>query len=81
MRTDDIAIQVMEEMGCSLVWYGNPNLLHEIADRAGFQGHHPLNRTAAVVRVIAQSPKFEHSGFIRHLGRRYNTYRIRQTTS
>lgn len=73
--TPQIALEVMRERGCSVLWYGNPDLLHEIADRAGFKRSHPLNRTAAVVRVVGQSDEFKASGFIRHLGRRYPCYR------
>ncbi|MEQ9223785.1 MAG: hypothetical protein RJQ08_11740 [Salinisphaeraceae bacterium] len=75
ISTADIAIEVLREFDCSLVWYGHPNLLHEIADRAGFRRGHPLNRTAAVVRVVGQSDRFEFAGVIRHLGREYRCYR------
>ena len=75
--TPEIAALVMREHGCSVLWYGNRNLLHEIANRAGFKPGHPLNRTASVVRVVGRSGLFEAAGYIRHLGRRYPCYRVR----
>lgn len=71
MRTDDAAIAVMREKGRKHVWYGDPDLIADIAERAGHEPTHPLNRSAAVMSALAKSPRFERLGAIEHLGHRY----------
>jgi hypothetical protein len=72
MRTDDAAIEVMREKGRATVWYGDPDLIANIAERAGHNPlSHPLNRSAAVMRALALSPKFKLAGYIEHLGHKY----------
>lgn len=74
MRTEDAALQVMAEKGRKHVWYGDPDLIAEIAERAGHKPAHPLNRSAAVVCALAKSKKFRRMGTIEHMGRRYPIY-------
>ncbi len=73
-RIDDTALLVMAEQGAKTIWYGHPGMVMEISERAGCKRGHPLNRSAAVMRALALSPKFKLRGFIRHLGRKYNVY-------
>lgn len=73
-RVDEVALRVMREQGHNAIWYGNPDLICEISEKAGCKQGHPLNKSAAVMQAIARSPKFKKDGFIRHLGRRYNVY-------
>jgi len=70
----DIAYVVMREKLISTIWYGNPDLIHEIAERAGKQYRHPITCSASVLSSIAKSDKFQYAGFIRHGGRKYNCY-------
>lgn len=79
MRIDEAGRAVMLERGVRHCWYGDPDLIHEIAHRAGVcKGSHPLNRSASVVGALAKSPLFKRSGFIRHLGRNYPVYELRR---
>ena len=71
MRTDEAAIEVMREKERERVWYGDPDLIADIAERAGHRVTHPLNRSAAVMGTLAKSPRFKRVGHIEHLGRRY----------
>lgn len=75
MRTEDAALEVMAETGAKHVWRGDPNLIHEIADRAGHKRTHPLNCMAAVLSAIAKSKKFRRAGIIEHMGRRYPLFK------
>ena len=34
-RIDDVALQVMAERGSKFAWYGDPDLVMEISERAG----------------------------------------------
>lgn len=74
MKTDQAAIEILREKGRTSVWYGDPDLIGDIAERAGYKPMHPLNRSAAVVGCLAKSTLFECKGFVQHLGRRYNVY-------
>lgn len=75
----DVAVQVMTERGQYLIWYGDPDMSHEIAER--FYGkdrksRHPLNVTAGVIQSCAKSKLFKKSGYIEHLGKHYPVYEI-----
>ena len=71
-RIDEVALELC---GDNLVWYGNPQLCHDIYDQSGHtKAKHPLNVIAAVVGALARSDKWYRKGFITHLGRRYPVY-------
>jgi hypothetical protein len=71
-RIDEVALELC---GNSFVWYGNPQLCHDIYDQSGHtKATHPLNVFAAVVGAVAKSDKWRREGFITHLGRRYPVY-------
>ena len=78
MRVDEAAAQVVRERGARAVWYGNPDLLHDIADRAGIAHSHPLNTISTVLSQVARSPLFARAGRIEHMGRRYPVYELRE---
>ena len=75
MRIDDAALQVMKEQDTGLIWYGHPQLCHDVAARAGCGNGHPLNIIGKVLSALSWSPKFRRSGYITHLGRRYPTFK------
>lgn len=82
MRTDQAALQVLAEKSRTRVWYGDPDLVADIAERAGHNPHsHPLNRSAAVIGALGKSPLFERVGVIRHLGRAYPVYAPRRAAT
>lgn len=82
MRTDQAALQVLAETGRKRVWYGDPDLVADIAERAGHDPNsHPLNRSAAVVGALAKSALFECVGVIRHEGRAYPVYAPRSAAA
>lgn len=71
-RIDDVALELC---GHSQVWYGNPQLCHDIYDQSGHtKAKHPINVVAAVVSAVARSDKWRRTGYITHLGRRYPVY-------
>jgi hypothetical protein len=71
----DVALVVMREHGRTCVWYGDPQLCHEIYSWWGGQHTHPLNTIATVVSALARSKKWRRDGYISHLGRRYPVYK------
>lgn len=78
-RLADIALEVCREQGRLYVWYGNPQLCHDIYDRSGrTQGAHPLNVIASVVSACAKSSKWRSVGYITHLGRKYPVYEMKE---
>ena len=81
MRIDEAAVQVMRERRVSFAWYGNPDLLHEIADLAGHKQTHPLNTIGAVLSCLSKSPKFKRSGQIEHMGRKYPIFALADPTT
>ena len=80
MRTDEAAVQVMRERGVRCAWYGNPDLMHAIADRAGYKSYHPMNVIGAVLSNLGKSPMFKRTGYIEHMGRKYPVYEVAATT-
>ena len=76
MKVAEAAELVMRDRGASTCWYGDPDLIQEIAERAGVKARHPLSRSAAVVGALARSPRFTLAGYIRHLGHRYPVYQL-----
>lgn len=61
----DAAAQVLRERGEDTVWVGKFGLLHDIYERAGRDGSHPLNVHASVMAAVRRSDRFERCGFIR----------------
>lgn len=80
MRTDEAAVQVMREQGAKIAWSGNPDLIHEIAERAGYKRAHPLNVIGAVMSNLGKSPMFKRAGYIKHMGHKYPVYEVAATT-
>jgi hypothetical protein len=80
MRTDSAALEVLAETGRQHVWYGDPDLVADIAERAGHKPSHPLNRSAAVMCALAKSPLFWRKGSIEHMGRHYPVYAPKKET-
>lgn len=76
MKIDDAAIDVMREHAMEYIWYGHPDVLHDIAIRAGCKATHPINVLATVMSQLARSEKFEFAGHIEHMGRKYPVRRI-----
>lgn len=74
MRTDDAALQVMHERQKTHIWYGDPDALHEIAERAGYKSAHPLNVLATVMSQLSRSEKFRLVGQLAHKGRGYPVF-------
>lgn len=60
-------IEVMTEHQCRIIWYGNLDLIHEIAGRAGMSGH-PLNINNRVLSALDGHHRFK-KGYIKHIGR------------
>lgn len=75
VRTDKAAIDVMREQERPHVWAGDPDLIGDIAERAGHKSTHPSNRAACVMSCIGKSALFVLIGRIEHLGHRYPLYR------
>lgn len=74
----DVAVEVAREQGRVFVWYGNPQLCHDIYDRSGrTNAKHPLNIIAAVVGACAKSSKWQRCGYITHMGKQYPVYEMR----
>lgn len=71
MRTEDAALQVMREQNRPRIWAGDPDLVLDVADKAGHKPGHPINRIAAVMSALAKSKKFKRVGRIEHMGHRY----------
>lgn len=80
LKTEEAAVAVLTEQGYSNVWYGCPQLIADIADRAGYKSMHPLNRSAAVIGALAKSKKFRFLGRHEHLGRKYPVYEMKTET-
>lgn len=82
MKIADAALEVMREQNAEHCWYGTPDLVCEIYERAkGKKWVHPLNKSMAVVGALARSEKFEFIGEIEHMGRHYPVYRPRRIPS
>ena len=73
-QVENVAIEVMDEMERKHAWYGDPDLLGEIASRANVKGKHPLTRGAGVLNALSRSKHFRRTGYIRHLSRDYPIY-------
>lgn len=76
MRVDEAAVQVMREQRRPRAWYGDPDLLHAIAERAGLAQSHPLNTIATVLACLSKSPLFKRVGYIQHMGRKYPLFAV-----
>ena len=75
-KIEDVALEICRKQKTRHVWYGNPQLCHDIYDASGLvTARHPLNVIAAVISAIARSRKWRKAGEITHLGRRYPLYR------
>lgn len=82
-----IAMNVCREQEVDHVWYGNPQLCHDIYDRyadylsivKGNRIHHPLNVISTVMSCVARSKKWERAGYISHLRTKYPVYRINKS--
>jgi hypothetical protein len=74
VKIADAALQVLREEGARHVWYGTPDLVATIAERAGVKARHPLNRSAAVIGALRRSTLFRCMGRIRHGGRTYPVF-------
>ena len=60
------AKQILTERGQDLLWFGDPDLWHEIYSLGGKrQDMHPLNKWDAVLQAVRQSSLFECAGHIR----------------
>lgn len=64
VRTDAAAVQVMREQGRKRVWSGDPDLIADIAERAGHLPTHPINRSVAVMSCLGKSALFVRIGRI-----------------
>lgn len=75
MRIDDAALEILREQKEKRVWYGDPQLCHDIYTRSGLKkAYHPINVISAVVAALGRSPKWRRVGYINHLRHDYPVY-------
>ena len=77
---------IMNEEGQEIVWYGDLDILHECADRAGSKDRvrvnsrrntHPMTLMQKVLAGLDRSDLFEKS-YIKHIGRPARAYRLKE---
>lgn len=77
MRIDLSAKEVCIEKGERFVWYGNPQLCHDIYTRSGrTKAIHPLNVISSVLIALSKSKLWVRTGYINHMGRDYPVFEV-----
>ena len=61
----EAAVEVLLENGKEEIWFGEPDIWHEIYGRASGSQQHPLDRWAAVRTALQRSDRFYRSCYIR----------------
>lgn len=74
---------IMIEQGFNIVWYGDPLLLHECANRSRLKersnsqrGNHPLNVITKVLNGLEKSDLFD-KYYIKHLGKQCRAFKLK----
>lgn len=73
----EVALQMLIESQSPFLWYGNPNILHEIYEEwrrshgRDYGDIHPTTCISVVLSAVSRSRLFKKAGAINHLGRWY----------
>lgn len=80
MSIAQVLKEVMIETNTPVVWYGDPDILHVVANRSGIydrsKDHHPLSIFQRVLNAAERSHLFD-KGYIKHAGRQYRSFQLK----